>query len=177
MQKSKKCIVIAVTASIAAYKICDLVRVLTKQSYSTQILMTENALRFVSKLSLETLSKKAVLVSEWDDGMLHIDIKNIASIFAVIPATANCIGKFANGIADDIVSSSYLAAQCPLVIAPAMNPGMYQSKAVQRNLKTLKEDGVHIISPKHGEVICGDTGQGKMAPIEEIAEVLIKLAK
>ena len=161
-------IVIAVSGSIAAYKCCELVRMLVKKSHAVQVLMTENAKRFVSKLSLETLSARPVLSSEWDEGMLHIDLKNMAKVYAVVPATANCLGKFAHGIADDLVSSTYLAMQCPTIAAPAMNPGMYSSPALQRNLEILKKDGVKIIDPAHGEVICGDTGQGKMASLEEI---------
>ena len=161
-------IVLAISGSIAAYKCCELVRTLVRKSYSVQVLMTENAERFVSKLSLQTLSARPVMTSEWEEGMLHIDLKNMAAVYAVVPATANCIGKFAHGIADDLVSSTYLAMQCPTILAPAMNPGMYSNPAVQRNLGILKEDGVGIIDPTHGEVICGDSGQGKMASLEEI---------
>ena len=165
---SKPSIVLAITGSIAAYKCCELVRSLLKKSYSVQVLMTENAGRFVSKLSLETLTGKEVMTSEWEEGMRHIDLKNMAGIYVVAPATANCIGKFAHGIADDLVSSAYLAMQCPTLLAPAMNPGMYSSPAVQRNLQVLKKDGVKIADPAHGEVICGDLGQGKMASLEDI---------
>lgn len=165
----KPSIVLGISASIAAYKCCELVRILVKKSYSVQVLMTQNAERFVSKLSLQTLSGKAVMTSEWEEGMLHIDLKNMAELYVIAPATANCLAKFAHGIADDLVSSAYLAMRCPILIAPAMNPGMYSSHSVQRNLKILKEDGVRIVDPSYGEVVCGDSGQGKMASLEEIS--------
>ncbi len=170
-------ILVGVTGSIAAYKSCDLVRSLVKQGYSVQVLMTKNAERFVSKLTFQALSNRQVFSSEWEEGMVHINMKNIAGFYVICPASANCIGKFANGIADDIISSTYLAINCPVILGPAMNPGMYTSAAVQRNLQRLEEDGVHIIKPSHGKVVCGDTGQGKMAPIEEIETTLLNIAK
>lgn len=168
----EKSILIAVSGSIAAYKICDLVRSLTKQGFPVRVVMTKNAERFVGRVTFEALTGHKVYSSEWDDGMVHIDLKNLAGIYAVMPATANTIGKMANGIADDIVSSTYLAATCPVLLAPAMNPGMYASPAVQRNLRQLREDGVQIVDPGSGEVVCGDTGQGKMADIELLETVL-----
>ncbi len=176
MQKEQdKKVIIALSGSIAAYKICDLVRCLVKEACPVQVIMTANAERFVSKLTLQSLSGRRVLSSEWDEGMLHIDLKNEAALYAVMPATANCIGKLANGIADDIVSSAYLAVQCPVMIAPAMNPAMYQHPAVQKNLARLKEYGVEIIEPGQGEVLCGDWGYGKMAPVEAIHKAILSL--
>jgi phosphopantothenoylcysteine decarboxylase/phosphopantothenoylcysteine decarboxylase/phosphopantothenate--cysteine ligase len=99
----------------------------------------------------------------------------MASVFCVIPATANIIGKMANGIADDIVTSSYLALNCPVILAPAMNPQMYSSKAVQRNIRILKEDGIKIIEPEEGNVVCGDTGQGRLADIKLIENEILKI--
>ncbi len=168
----EKNILIAVSGSIAAYKICDLVRSLVKQGYPVRVVMTKNAERFVGRVTFEALTGHKVYSSEWEEGMVHIDLKNLAAIYAVMPATANTIGKMANGIADDIVSSTYLAATCPVLVAPAMNPGMYTNAAVQRNLKQLGEDGVQIVDPGSGEVICGDTGQGKMADIAVLETVL-----
>lgn len=172
---NEKSIIIAVTGSIAAYRACELVRSLMKQGCSVQVIMTENAQRFVGKLTFQTLTGQPVFINEWEEGMLHIDLKRKAAVFAVIPATANIIGKFACGIADDIVSSTYLAMQCPKVIAPAMNPGMYSSPAVQRNLKILKNDGVLILDPVDGTVICGDEGKGKIADNLVIEKKLIEL--
>ncbi len=168
-----RAILIAVSGSIAAYRTCDLVRSLVKQGYPVRVILTENAARFVGPVTFQALTGHNVYTSEWEAGMVHIDLKNLAAVFAVVPATANMIGKMANGIADDIVSSTYLAATCPVYVAPSMNPGMYSSKAVQRNLRTLSEDGVRLIDPGEGEVICGDTGQGKMADITAIEAELI----
>ncbi|MFN3603686.1 MAG: flavoprotein [Leptonema sp. (in: bacteria)] len=170
----KKHPVIAITGSIAAYKTCELVRNITKQGIPVRVMMTKNATRFVGPLTFSTLTNKKVIVDEWEEGMLHIDIKNEASVFAIVPATANMIGKIANGIADDVVSSTYLALDVPVIIAPAMNPNMYLSKAVQRNLKILKNDGVIILEPTEGEVICGDMGYGKMIDIYTIEKTILE---
>lgn len=170
----KKNPVIAVTGSIAAYKTCELVRNITKKGISVRVIMTKNATRFVTPLTFRTLTNKEVIVDQWEEGMLHIDVKNEASVFAIVPATANIIGKMANGIADDLVSSAYLAMNVPVIVAPAMNPNMYLSKAVQRNLKILKDDGVVIIEPLEGEVICGDIGYGKMKDIQTIEKIILE---
>jgi phosphopantothenoylcysteine decarboxylase len=168
-------IVIAVTGSIAAYKVCDLVRSLTKKGYPVRIIMTENATQFVGKITFEALTGKEVRINEYETGMAHIDIKNIASVFAVVPASANIIGKMAQGIADDLVTSTYLANTSPVLIAPSMNPGMYSHKAVERNLQILEADGVKIVSPDKGIVVCGDEGYGKLASIELIEEQILSL--
>ena len=166
-------ILIAVTGSIAVYKTCELVRNLVKEAYSVQVLMSTNAERFVSKLTFQALSGKPVYSSEWETGMVHIDMKNLASLYLVAPATANCIAKFANGIADDIISSTYLAVNCPVMMAPAMNPGMYSSPPVRRNLERLRADGVHIIEPVDGKVVCGDSGQGKNGTNRRYPETIV----
>jgi len=172
---STKEIVIAVSGSIAAYKACELVRNLTKKGFPVRVIMTENATHFVGKITFEALTGKPVRINEFDTGMAHIEIKNLASVFAVVPASANTIGKMANGIADDLVTSTYLAATCPILVAPSMNPGMYLHKAVQRNLSLLEKDGVHIVSPDKGIVVCGDEGYGKLATVESIEEKIIEL--
>ncbi len=170
-----KAIIIAVTGSIAAYKTCELVRSLTKQGFPVRVIMTENATKFVGRITFEALTGHPVRIDEYDTGMAHIDIKNLASVLAVVPASANIIGKMANGIADDLVTSTYLANTSPVIVAPSMNPGMYSHKAVQRNLKLLTEDGVHIVSPESGIVVCGDEGYGKLASIEVIEKKIIEL--
>lgn len=170
-------ILIAVTGSIAAYKTCDLIRELIKKNYSIRVIMTPNACHFVSKITFEALTGKKVLVDEYESGMPHIDSKRNVALMAVVPATANIIGKFANGIADDIVTSTYLANQAPVLIAPAMNPGMWNHPATQRNIQTLIQDGVKIISPVDGLVVCGDEGQGKLANIETILKEIISTLK
>ncbi|TGL56005.1 phosphopantothenoylcysteine decarboxylase [Leptospira kemamanensis] len=170
-------IIIAVSGSIASYKACDLVRGLTKNGYPVRVIMTANATKFVGKITFEALTSKPVRIDEFDTGMAHIEIKNMASVFAVVPASANIIGKMANGIADDLVTSTYLALTSPVLVAPSMNPGMYLHPAVQRNLKTLEADGVHIVSPDKGIVVCGDEGYGKLATVETIMEQIIELHK
>ncbi|MDH5656571.1 MAG: phosphopantothenoylcysteine decarboxylase [Spirochaetia bacterium] len=174
MHTEKKHIIIAVTGSIASYRSCELVRELTKKGYPVTVLMTENASRFVGPVTFQSLSSRKVYHGNFSEEMEHIDIKNLAGVFCVAPATANMIGKMANGIADDLISTSYLAVNCPVIAAPAMNPQMYASKPVQRNLEILKQDGVHIIEPVHGTVVCGDTGQGKLADLEIIEKEILK---
>ena len=173
--KEQKHIIIAVTGSIAAYKACDLVRELIKKECIVSVIMTENAARFVGPLTFQALTNRRVYCGSFDEDMDHIDIKNMASVFCVAPATANIIGKMANGIADDIVSSSYLALSCPVIVAPAMNPAMYSSKAVQRNLEILRNDGITIIEPEEGTVVCGDTGQGRLADIKIIENEILNI--
>lgn len=170
-------IVIAVTGSIAAYKSCELVRNLTKEGYPVRVIMTRNATNFVGKITFEALTGKAVRIDEFDTGMAHIEIKNLASVFAVVPCSANTLAKLANGIADDLVSSTYLACTCPVLIAPSMNPGMYSHKATQRNLSQLESDAVKIVTPDKGIVVCGDEGYGKLAPVEVIMDAIIQLHK
>lgn len=177
MSDSQKAIVLAVSGSVAAYRSCELVRELVKAGIPVEVVMTENGARFVGAETFRALTGKPVHVGSWDEGMLHIDLKNRAAVFAVIPATANIIGKFAAGIADDVVSTTYLAATCPVLMAPSMNPGMYTHPAVQRNLTRLKNDGVIIIDPDEGEVVCGDTGKGKMASVVSLKETLMDLYK
>lgn len=174
MQPTEKSIVIAVTGSIAAFRTCDLVRSLAKQGYPVQVMMTEAAQRLVGKPTFQALSGRAVMTDAWEEGMIHIDAKKLAAVFAVVPATANTIGKMANGIADDLISSTYLALQCPVLVAPAMNPGMYSSAAVQRNLATLRADGVELLDPSEGEVVCGDVGRGKMAEIASVEQAILR---
>ena len=175
MNTEKKHIIIAVTGSIAAYKSCELVRELTKKGYPVTVLMTDNATRFIGPLTFQALTNHKVYCGSSGEEMEHIDVKNTASVFCVVPATANIIGKMANGVADDIVTSSYLTLNCPVIVAPAMNPQMYASRAVQRNLRILKEDGVLIIEPEEGTVVCGDTGQGRLADIRNIENEILKI--
>ncbi|MEM7182140.1 MAG: flavoprotein [Spirochaetota bacterium] len=172
---TEKSVIIAVTGGIAAYKACDLVRILSKSGVGVEVIMTKNATQFVGRIAFEALTGKPVRIDEYETGMAHIDVKNAASVFAVVPATANSIGKMANGIADDLLTSTYLAMTCPCLVAPAMNPGMYSHPAVQRNMQQLREDGVVLVEPQQGVVVCGDEGKGKLADIEIIAEKIQEL--
>lgn len=175
MSNLKKEILVAVSGSIAAYKTCELVRNLTKEGYPVNVIMTANATRFIGPITFEALTNKKVRINEYEQGMAHIDAKNSASVMAVVPATANIIGKMANGIADDLVTSTYLAANCPVIVAPAMNPFMYAHPSVQRNLKRLIEDGVILADPSEGVVVCGDEGYGKLAEISIIQKMILDL--
>ncbi|AOP32730.1 phosphopantothenoylcysteine decarboxylase [Leptospira tipperaryensis] len=173
MPNPGKEILIAVSGSIAAYKTCELVRNLTKEGFPVTVIMTSHATEFIGPITFEALTGKKVRIDEYEEGMAHIDAKNSASVMAIVPATANIIGKIANGIADDLVTSTYLAANCPVIVAPAMNPFMYAHPSVQRNLKRLSEDGVILADPTHGVVVCGDEGYGKLAEISIIQKMII----
>jgi len=166
-----KKIILGISSSIAAYKACDLIRLFVKGGYSVHVVATENALHLVSALTLETLSGNPVYSEQYSRErreMGHIELKAEASLFLVAPATANIIGKFAGGIADDLLSTTFLSVTCPVMMAPAMNPNMYRHPAVQRNIQTLKQWGVAFIEPAAGEAVCGDEGIGKLADIEAI---------
>ncbi len=175
-----KKIILGISSSIAAYKACDLTRLFVKGGYSVHTVITENALHLVAPLTLEILSGNPVYSESFVRGnrmMGHITLKDDASLMVVAPATANIIGKFANGIADDLVSTTFMAVDCPVVIAPAMNPNMWNHRPVQENIAKLKSWGITFVDPDYGEVACGDTGQGKLAEIEKIYEVAVNAIK
>ncbi len=166
-----KKIILGISSSIAAYKACDLARLFVKGGFSVFPLATENALNLVSPLALETLTGNPVYCKSFvqDRRMMgHISLKDGASLMVVAPATANIIGKFANGIADDLLSTTFLAVECPVLIAPAMNPNMWKHPAVRKNISTLREWNVRFVEPEYGDVACGDTGYGRLAEIEKI---------
>ena len=171
-----KNIVLGVTGCIAAYKACDIVSRLKKLGANVDVIMTDNACQFVMPLSFETLSGNAVVtdtfkrVDEFD--VKHVSLAKKADLFLVAPATANIIGKFAWGIADDMLSTTYMASKVPKVICPAMNTNMYESEAVVENIQTLKDRGVVIVDAISGRLACGDTGKGKMAEPVDIVKVV-----
>jgi len=176
----KKKVVIGITSSISAYKACDLSRLFVKAGYDVYTVITKNAAKLVSTLTLEALTGNPVYTDEtlWEKReMGHIHLKEGAELFLVAPATANIIGKFAAGIADDILTTTFIAMKCPVVIAPAMNPDMFSSMPVQENLKKLQGWGVKVIEPAVGEVACGDTGKGKLPDIQLIFEEAIEAIK
>jgi phosphopantothenoylcysteine decarboxylase len=176
----KKKIILAVSSSIAAYKACDITRQFVKNGFDVQIILTKNSLELITPLTLETLSGNKVytdLFVKENREMGHISLRENASLFLVAPATANIIGKFANGIADDLLTTTFLSVDCPVLIAPAMNPFMYKHPATKKNIKILKEWGIKFIEPASGHVICGDEGVGKLSSIEEIFNESIKIIK
>jgi phosphopantothenoylcysteine synthetase/decarboxylase len=171
-----KKVILAVGSSISAYKSCDLSRLFVKGGYDVFVVLTENATKLVSAITLETLTGNPVYTDKtlWEKHeMGHITLKDDAALFLAAPATANMIGKFANGIADDIVSTTFIAVTCPVLIAPAMNPNMYSHKAVQANIKKLKEWGFKFVDPDEGEVACGDHGIGRLADINAIYKAAV----
>ena len=166
-----KKILLGITSSIAAYKACDLIRLFVKDNYDVHVVTTENALNLVSPLTLEVLSGNPVCFEQYPEErreMGHIELKTDASLLLVAPATANIIGKFAQGIADDLLSTTFLSVACPVLIAPAMNPAMYKHPAVQENIARLQQWGVTFVDPVFGDVVCGDQGTGRLADIEII---------
>lgn len=168
----KKNVVLGVSGGIAAYKSCEIVSRLRKCGYNVKVVMTENATEFVSPLTFETLSKNAVIRDMFAEKphyeVEHVSLAKWAGVFLVAPATANVIAKFANGIADDMLSTTYSASEAVKVICPAMNTKMYLAEANLKNLETLKARGVHIVEPNEGLLACGDVGVGRMEEPERI---------
>jgi phosphopantothenoylcysteine decarboxylase / phosphopantothenate---cysteine ligase len=169
-----KRIILGVTGGIAAYKAVELLRILRKRNHQLQVIMTRNAVRFVGPLTFQALSGKPVIVemfgAEGDSQLGHVELAERSDLLAVVPATANIVGKFAGGIADDFLSTLYLASALPLVIVPAMNPQMYASDAVQQNIQTLKKRGHILVGPERGDTACGVTGIGRMSSPSVIAD-------
>lgn len=169
-----KTIVVGVTGGIAAYKTCELVSSLKKQGADVFVVMTENAQQFVSKLTFETLSNHRVVSDMWDRDfeweVEHISLAKRADLFLIAPCTANVIGKLANGIADDFLTTTAMAMTCPILLAPAMNTAMLNSAAFLENEMTLKKRGVHFVYGGAGRLACGDVGAGRMAEPSELLQ-------
>lgn len=176
---ANKKIVLGVSGGIAAYKAADIVSWLTKNGAEVHCVLTKAAVEFVSPLVLQALSGREVVVEEFVTGpgwgIVHIDLAADADLLAIIPATANIIAKIAAGIADDALTSTVLAATCPLFIAPAMNTHMFENVATQQNLQTLRQRGWHVMPPASGRLACGAVGVGKLPAVEEIEEQLQQL--
>ena len=168
-----KNIILAVTGGIAAYKSAILVRRLKDYGFDVRVVMTQGAQAFITPLTFQALSGNPVhtelLDPEAEAGMGHIELARWADLILVAPASCDSIAKFANGLADDLLSTLYLATKAPVWVAPAMNQQMWAAKATQRNLQTLVEDGVHVIMPDTGEQACGDVGLGRMPEPEDLA--------
>ena len=179
--EKKKCVVLGVTGGIAVYKACEVLRLLQKQGMDVYVVMTKNASRFVAPLTFETLSGHPVAVDTFERPATweveHIALAKRADLFLIVPATANIIGKMACGIADDMLSTTVMATKAPVMIAPAMNTGMWENPAVQENIATLKRRGVHIIAPASGYLACGDIGSGKLEDVNVIAEAALSVLR
>ena len=166
MRFAGKTVVLCVTGGIAAYKAADLTSKLHQNGAEVRVLMTESAAQFISPMTFETLSGNRAVVDTFDRSfpweVEHISLAKAADVFVIAPATANVIAKAAHGIADDMVTTTLLATKAPVVVAPAMNTGMYDNPVTQSNLETLRGRGFHIIDPAAGHLACGDSGRGKL---------------
>ncbi len=169
-------IVLGVSGGIAAYKSVELLRQLVKNEAIVRVILTENAKSFIAPLTFEALSGNQVCTSlfkeENDASIRHIEWAETSDAVIIAPATANMVGKLANGIADDALSTFMLAVTSPVILCPSMNTNMYLSKAVQRNLKVLQNDGHHVLVPGSGELACGTTGPGRLPEPEDILDRL-----
>lgn len=174
-----KNVVLGVTGGIAAYKALELVSRLRKQNINVDVAMTKSAQEFVTPLSFQSLSQNPVIRNMYDEPkayeIAHISLAKKADVFAVVPATANIIGKIANGIADDFISTSVMATTAKVLIAPAMNTQMYASPIVQENIEKLKSLGYTFVSPGAGRLACGDVGEGKLAVVDDIFNEIMNL--
>ena len=174
MDLKGKTVVLALTGGIAAYKIATLASMLVKQKATVLVLMTENATRFIAPLTFEALTGTRCMVDTFDRSFSfeieHVAVADRADLVLVAPASANVIAKMANGIADDMLTTTVLACRCPKLVAPAMNTGMYENPATQANLARLRGYGVEVIDPACGRLACGAVGPGKMPEPQQLLE-------
>jgi len=173
-----KNILLGVTGGIAAYKIATLASMLKKQKANVKVIMTENATQFITPMTFETLTANKVYTDTFDRNFEfkvdHIELGKWADVFLIAPASADVIGKLANGIADDMLTTTALAMRCPIVVSPAMNTTMYENKIVKHNMMKLRTYGMEVILPASGHLACGDTGAGKMPEPEVLLEYIKK---
>lgn len=176
--KDKKCVVVGVSGGVAVYKALDVISRLRKKDVEVHVIMTKSATEFVTPLSFQSLSQNMVITDmfaepkAWE--IQHISLAKKADLMLIVPATANIIGKVANGIADDMLSTTIMATKAPVVFCPAMNTNMYENPIVQRNINLLKELGYEFIEPASGRLACGDEGKGKLQDTEIIAEETLR---
>ena len=172
-------VVLGVTGGIAVYKSAEVVSRLRKLGASVHVIMTKNATEFVAPLTFETMSNHPVVTdtfarpATWE--VEHISLAQRAEVFVIAPATANILAKMACGIADDMLSTTVLATKAPVLVAPAMNTGMWTAEATQRNMDTLRARGVHVVGPGSGMLACGDVGAGRMSEPEEIVAAICEI--
>ncbi|QLY81968.1 bifunctional phosphopantothenoylcysteine decarboxylase/phosphopantothenate--cysteine ligase CoaBC [Clostridium intestinale] len=175
---NNKCVVIGVSGGVAVYKALEVISRLRKKDIEVRVIMTESAQKFVTPLSFQSLSQNMVTTDMFDEPkaweIQHISLAKKADLMLVLPATANIIGKVANGIADDMLSTTIMATKAPVVFAPAMNTNMYENPIVQNNIEKLKSFGYEFIEPASGRLACGDEGKGKLADVEDIYEFVLK---
>ena len=175
-----KTVLLGVTGSIAAYKIAYLASALKKRHADVHVLMTENATNFINPITFETLTGNKCLVDTFDRNFQfqveHVSIAKKADVVMIAPASANVIGKLANGLADDMLTTTVMACRCQKILSPAMNTAMYENPVVQDNIRKLKNYGYEVITPASGYLACGDTGAGKMPEPETLLEYILKEA-
>ena len=173
-----KTVVLAVTGSIAAYKIANLASMLKKLHCDVQVLMTKNATNFINPIAFETLTSTKCLIDTFDRNFQysveHVALAKRANVVLIAPASANVIGKVANGIADDMLTTTVMACPCKKIVAPAMNTNMFHNPIVQDNLDKLRRFGYEVIAPDHGYLACGDVGDGKMPSEETLLWYILK---
>ncbi len=174
-----KNIVVGVTGGIACYKAVEVVNDLTKKGYNVDVIMTKSAQEFVTPLTFQSLSHNKVITDMFDKidklDTEHISLAKKADLFLIVPATANVIGKIANGIADDMLTTTVMATRAPVLIAPAMNTAMWENPIVQDNVKKLQSYDYTVLDTANGYLACGDLGSGKLLPWETIVESSLKL--
>jgi len=167
-----KTIVLGVTGGIAAYWTAEIIGALRNREADVRVIMTQNATHFISPLTLQTISGNKVLTKSFElsgeMGINHISYAKKADLILVAPATANFIGKIANGIADDVLTTTIIASDAPMLICPAMNDRMWANKIVQENVEKLKKYGYHFVDPEYGAMACGGMGVGRLASMESI---------
>jgi len=174
-----KTVGIGITGGIASYKIADLVSKLKKSDFDVIVMMTESATRFITPLTLKTLSGREVITDLWTESqewkVQHIGIAEQMDVLVIAPATANFIAKMAHGLADDLLSTVVLANTAPVLVVPSMNTNMFENKIVQNNIKTLQSYGYHFVDPDSGLLACGVTGKGRLPEIEDIYQQIMKI--
>jgi phosphopantothenoylcysteine decarboxylase/phosphopantothenate--cysteine ligase len=176
---SEKKVALGISGGIAAYKAAEVLRGLQRAGCTVRVAMTKRACEFIQPLTFRALSGSHVIVDDYapdnPDPIAHITFSQTVDLFLIAPATANIIGKFASGIADDFLTSTYLASTAPVLIAPAMNTSMWHHPATQRNLQQLRADGVHIIEPDEGEMACGTIGPGRLSEPDRIVTAALEI--
>jgi phosphopantothenoylcysteine decarboxylase / phosphopantothenate---cysteine ligase len=176
---SGKRVALGITGGIAAYKAAEVLRGLQRAGCTVRVAMSPRACEFITPLTFRALSGSHVIVDDYapdnPDPIAHITFSQTVDLFVIAPATANIIAKFANGVADDFLTSTYLAATAPVLIAPAMNTSMWEHPATRRNLERLRQDGVHIVEPDAGEMACGTIGPGRLSEPERIVAAALQI--
>jgi len=174
-------IVLGVTGSIAAYKAAELASLLVKQNHDVHTILTRAGAKFITPLTFQTLTKHKVYVDMFEEivyeDVRHISLAQRADVFVIAPASANIIGKIANGIADDMLSTVVMATKAPVIIAPAMNTAMYENPVVQANITRLAGLGYFFVQPKEARLACGDVGRGALADVADILAEINKFVK